>query len=252
LAFRGCVDEANRFAIRGWVTCDTFSSLTPFVDIVVNRRCLGSVRAGLFREDLVALEFSDGYRAFSFNPFENLQPGCNLLEVFVSGSDQILTNGSREIFVDLSDDLRPKCATNNALTMAGFMTSSAFVDQVDLFFRFQPFSSVLEIDPTYGRVFKTVLERGYPFREYVGLDRSRERAEQLKAGLVDKSRGIRFEQGDCETYRGLETGFDIVLWSGTSEYQFGYFCPTPRKGLIGYSGRSSSASCRERSQKSLF
>ncbi len=32
----------------------------------------------------------------------------------------------------------------------------------------------------------------------------------------------------------------------------GYVCPTPRKGLIGYSGRSSSVSCRERSQKSSF
>ena len=97
MPFQGNLERADQFAIQGWVYCDSLPSLIPFVDIVVNRRFVASVRAGLFRQDLLTAGMADGRRAFSFNPYEILQPGPNHLEVLVSGTDQHVRNGVQDV-----------------------------------------------------------------------------------------------------------------------------------------------------------
>lgn len=95
MSFQGAVEEANQFAIRGSLTSDTFPSLATYVDIVINRRVSATLPAK---------------SGFSFNPSASLKPGTNLVEVFVSGSDQMLSNGIHEISGDLPAQTREALA----------------------------------------------------------------------------------------------------------------------------------------------
>ncbi len=89
MPFTGQIHEATQFSLRGSLTSETFPTLTPFVDIVVNRRFVARVAA----------------REFSFNPFEALAPGTNIVELFIAGSDQLLQGGSQTISGDLPADV---------------------------------------------------------------------------------------------------------------------------------------------------
>ena len=105
MPFQGSVDEANQFAIRGSVSSDTFPSLATYVDIVINRRLAATLPA---------------QSGFSFDPSESLKPGTNLVEVFVSGSDQVLNNGTHQISGDLPAPTREASAeANEFLDRAG-------------------------------------------------------------------------------------------------------------------------------------
>ena len=82
-------------------------------------------------------------------------------------------------------------------------------------------------------------------------------ASEFSAFSSTASSTLAKEWGQCMNAFGIFASFKTT---GPNDFSIeihrkadiGYFCPTPRKGLISYSGRSSSASCRERSQKSLF
>ena len=80
----GAVEQAGQFGIHGWLSRDTPAEFAPSLDIVVNRRLAATVYG-------VQIEPSQ-YR-FSFNPFESLTPGLNLVETFVSGTDQLIEGG---------------------------------------------------------------------------------------------------------------------------------------------------------------
>ena len=81
----GVVEKAGQFGILGWLSRDTPAPFAPFVDVIVNRR-LAAVVPSTQTEP-------SRYR-FSFNPFESLAPGLNSVEVFVSGSDQLIETDS--------------------------------------------------------------------------------------------------------------------------------------------------------------
>lgn len=188
------------------------------------------MRIGIFRGDLLAHNYADGRRAFWFNPFESLLPGPNLVEVFVSGSDQLLENGTQVISPDLLQDRsqfaqseeRAKLRWSNddegaSLTWGRLMTGDSFLDQVDRFSRFSPDVTIFEIGPGYGRLLKTILQRGYAFAHFLGLDISKSRVEKLNAEFGNERTS--FVQGTCESYRP-DRQFDLVLSSATCEHLF--------------------------------
>jgi len=230
MPFHGHVDEANQFALHGWLYCVSHPALVPSVDIVVNRRLITRVLAGIFRHDLAAENFADGCRAFWFNPFESLKLGPNVVEIFISGSDQLVPNGRHVVASELSAD-RSQFANSeerarlrwtqdeaeHSLTWGRVMTGDSFLDQVDRFFQFAPPVRILEIGPGYGRLLKTILQRAYPFQEFLGLDLSKARVDRLTGEFGDHLTS--FVEGACDSYRA-PSPFDLVISSATCEHLF--------------------------------
>lgn len=101
MAFLGHLDAADEFLLHGWAHSEALPKLSLYVDIVINRRLVCRLLADSYRHDIEAAGFGDGRKAFSFNPFEYLSAAENLVEVYVSGTDQLLYGG-RRVLPDLS------------------------------------------------------------------------------------------------------------------------------------------------------
>ncbi len=87
----GMVEEVGQFGIRGWLVRDTPARFAPLVDVVVNRRLAATVSS---------VQSEPSHYRFSFNPFESLKLGLNSVEVFVSGTDQVIENGVGSIVLE--------------------------------------------------------------------------------------------------------------------------------------------------------
>ncbi len=103
------------------------------------------------------------------------------------------------------------------LTWGSIMTGDSFFDEVEKHFRFTSYTRVLEIGPGYGRLLKTLLDRGHPFASFCGVDLSEARVDKLRRQFGDDR--IRFEIGDCSQYK-LSQSFDIGLCSATFEHLY--------------------------------
>lgn len=103
------------------------------------------------------------------------------------------------------------------LTWGRVMTGDSFFDEVEKHFRFTAYTRILEIGPGYGRLLKTLLDRGHPFASFCGVDLSETRVDKLRRQFEDDR--IRFEIGDCSQFQ-LSQSFDIGLCSATFEHLY--------------------------------
>jgi SAM-dependent methyltransferase len=103
------------------------------------------------------------------------------------------------------------------LTWGSIMTGDSFFDEVEKHFPFTSYTRILEIGPGYGRLLKTLLDRGHPFASFCGVDLSEARVDKLRRQFSDDR--IRFEIGDCSQYK-LSQSFDIGLCSATFEHLY--------------------------------
>jgi 2-polyprenyl-3-methyl-5-hydroxy-6-metoxy-1,4-benzoquinol methylase len=224
MAFLGHLDSATKFSMNGWVHNDTLPNLSLHVDILINRRRVCTLLANSYRGDVEAAGYGNGRKAFWFNPFERLTLPENLVEVFVTGTDQLLHNGRQTIRNVSNQKDRSKAEVrwhgdeeDASLTWGSIMTGDTFFDVVEHFFRFSNDVSIVEIGPGYGRLLKTMLRRGYPFGTFYGLDLSASRTNKLDRQFGDDR--IQFKTGDCSDFVFGRT-FDIAIGSATLEHLF--------------------------------
>ncbi|MGH6838133.1 MAG: class I SAM-dependent methyltransferase [Methylocella sp.] len=230
MSFEGHLDEAGEFVLHGWAHSCTIPELVIHVDIVINGRLAGRTRAGNFRADLQVAGKGDGRKAFWFNPFDHWTQHENLVEIFISGTDHVIWDGRQLVKASTlaehtarmdakySAEARWRGDEHDAsLTWGNIMTGDTFIGQVERLFGFTLQQRVLEIGPGYGRLLKTLVQRGHPFEEFVGLDLSSSRISRLSAQFGAPH--IKFIVGDCDSYipDGL---FDIILSSSTFEHIF--------------------------------
>jgi len=230
MAFRGRLDTANDFMLHGWAHSDDLPDLPVHIDIVINQKLACKLLADCYRPDLEAAGLGNGRKAFWFNPSEYFTEVENLVEVYFSDTDQLLDNG-RKIIAPLSakgDDSLPSLVSqaksrwrgdepDAGLTWGSIMTGDSFFDEVEKHFRFTTYTRILEIGPGYGRLLKTLLDRGHPFASFCGVDLSKARVDKLRRQFDDDR--IRFEIGDCSQYK-LSQSFDIGLCSATFEHLY--------------------------------
>lgn len=237
MSFDGQLDKAEEFGLHGWVHCSDVPELALTVDIVINGRLAGRARAGNFRADLQLAGIGDGRKAFWFNPFEYLTKSENVVETFISGTDHLLRNGRQvikasrladhETTIDAKSGAEARWLgheSDASLTWGNILTGDTFIDQIERLSSSTPCRRILEIGPGYGRLLATLLQRGHQFREFVGLDLSASRVEQLTARFGNSS--TRFSVGNIDSYMpdGL---FDLVISSATFEHIF----PSVRRSL---------------------
>ncbi|HET6158078.1 MAG TPA: class I SAM-dependent methyltransferase [Dongiaceae bacterium] len=111
-----------------------------------------------------------------------------------------------------------------ALTWNEALDGLGFIDAVNRYAGFDAQKRLLEIGPGYGRLIESMLERGYRFRSYLGLDISNKNIEFL-TGKYPGSR-MKFVQGDAELV-SLPEKFDVIYSSAT----FHHFYPDNRQLL---------------------
>ena len=230
MAFLGRLDTANDFMLHGWAHNEALPNLSLHVDIVINRHLMCKLLADCYREDLEAAAFGNGRKAFWFNPHQYLVGPENLVEVYISGTDQLLDNGRQTIqplsvkgddcLLNLKSQAESRWRGDEpeaGLTWGNIMTGDTFLDEVEKYFRFTPGTRIVEIGPGYGRLLRTLLDRRHLFSSFLGIDLSAARITKLRRRFVDDR--IRFEIGDCANFRFSEP-FDIGLSSATFEHLF--------------------------------
>jgi SAM-dependent methyltransferase len=82
------------------------------------------------------------------------------------------------------------------LTWGQELTGEAFVSKVESYASFDDETTVLEIGPGYGRILRSFLARGIPFKEYYGLDISEQNVEYLRRLFPQAA--VHFIQADVE------------------------------------------------------
>jgi SAM-dependent methyltransferase len=82
------------------------------------------------------------------------------------------------------------------LTWGQELTGEAFVSKVESYASFDDETTVLEIGPGYGRILRSFLARGIPFKEYYGLDISEQNVEYLRKLFPQAT--VHFIQADIE------------------------------------------------------
>jgi SAM-dependent methyltransferase len=109
---------------------------------------------------------------------------------------------------------------DQGLTWGYELTGDAFVAKVDSFGGFGPERSILEIGPGYGRLARSAVALGLPFRRYVAVDLSETNVAHLREVLTDP----RFEIvcGDAQTVE-LDERFDTAVSSLTLKHIYPSF-----------------------------
>ncbi len=97
MAFSGYLDSADEFSMNGWAHTDTLPNRSVFVDILINRRRVCTLLANSYRSDVEAAGYGNGRKGFWLNPSEHLTVSENLVEVFITGTDQLLCGGRQTI-----------------------------------------------------------------------------------------------------------------------------------------------------------
>jgi SAM-dependent methyltransferase len=106
------------------------------------------------------------------------------------------------------------------LTWGREVTGDNFVLKMDSYGAFGAERSLLEIGPGYGRLLRSMTNRGDPFKRYLGVDLSSRNIAYLKETFADER--IEFQQGDMETLE-LSERFDSIFSSLTFKHLFPSF-----------------------------
>jgi phospholipid N-methyltransferase len=231
----GNVDVLKESEILGWAADLANRQQQVFVDIVVNSTPVASVLGCLFREDLLVAGIGDGRKCFRFDPLPYLDSGNNVVEVRYGGSMIGLPGGKGQL-VGISQDIRATldqsrlqqltamsqerwkgAESDPGLTWGEIFTGDSFVDALLKLYTFSPDHHICEIGPGYGRLLKTILGRGLPFRKYTGVELSPDRVRKLNAEFGSDL--IQFVEADVAAVR-LSPPCDLVFCSSTFEHLF--------------------------------
>lgn len=104
------------------------------------------------------------------------------------------------------------------LTWGIRMVGDEFVRFLVTHVRFEDSSTIVEIGPGYGRILKTLLEQGIPFRRYIGLEISAARVAHLREQFRDQR--IEFHEADVLGSVDLNGVADLTFSSAVFEHLF--------------------------------
>jgi SAM-dependent methyltransferase len=106
------------------------------------------------------------------------------------------------------------------LTWGKELTGEAFVSKVESYASFDDGTTVLEVGPGYGRILRSFLTRGIPFKEYYALDISDQNIEYLRQRFPQPA--VHFMRADIEG-ASLAFQFDVGLSSLTFKHLYPSF-----------------------------
>jgi SAM-dependent methyltransferase len=109
---------------------------------------------------------------------------------------------------------------NPDLTWGQELTGEAFVSKVESYASFGNETMVLEIGPGYGRILRSFLARGIPFKEYYGLDISKQNVEHLHKQFPQPN--VHFIHADVEG-ASMPYQFDVAFSSLTFKHLYPSF-----------------------------
>jgi len=129
-----------------------------------------------------------------------------------SESEEHLINNSRKRWEQAKPDLR--------LTWNMDISGNAFIQGILMHTTIQSSKNILEVGPGWGRLLKAILEKNISFKNYYGIDISRENIAYLKSTFQIPN--IHFIHGNIEDIK-LDTTFDIVISSLTFKHMYPSF-----------------------------
>jgi 2-polyprenyl-3-methyl-5-hydroxy-6-metoxy-1,4-benzoquinol methylase len=129
-----------------------------------------------------------------------------------SESEEYLINNSRKRWEQAKPDLH--------LTWNMDISGDAFIQGVLMHTAIQSSKNILEVGPGWGRLLKAILEKNISFKNYYGIDISRENIAYLKNTFQIPN--IHFIHGNIEDIK-LDTTFDIVISSLTFKHMYPSF-----------------------------
>jgi SAM-dependent methyltransferase len=106
------------------------------------------------------------------------------------------------------------------LTWGKALTGEAFVSKVNSYAAFDEETTVLEVGAGYGRLLRSFLDLGIPFREYYGLDISEQNIEYLRKQFAHPA--VHFMWADVEE-ASLPFRFDVGFSSLTFKHLYPSF-----------------------------
>jgi SAM-dependent methyltransferase len=117
-----------------------------------------------------------------------------------------------------------RATPGTGLTWGRELSGEAFVSKVESYASFDEKSTVLEVGPGYGRILRSFLARGIPFKEYYALDISEQNIEYLRKKFPQAA--VHFMQANIED-AALPLQFDV----GFSSLTFKHLYPSFERGL---------------------
>jgi SAM-dependent methyltransferase len=107
-----------------------------------------------------------------------------------------------------------------ALTWGKELTGEAFVSKLESYASFDDETTVLEVGPGYGRILRSFLARGIPFKEYYAVDLSEQNIQYLRKQFTQAT--VHFLQADVED-ASLPFQFDVGFSSLTFKHLYPSF-----------------------------
>jgi hypothetical protein len=147
----GYVDILTEACIAGWAADASDLGRQVFVDVLVNALLVGTIRAGIFRDDLRQAGIGDGCKSFQFDAGPYLKPGRNDVEVRHAGTDQAVERGRGCLVRPYADSL---------------------IAALQARYQFNPLHHICEIAPGSGPLQRAILEFRLPFRKFSSVEPS--------------------------------------------------------------------------------
>ena len=223
--FRGNVDMWNSEAIRGWVIDLNQQRKSLTVTLHVDGHLACEVVANEDRSDLVNSGYETGRHGFYFDASRYISPSAKFVEITIKGASHPLAVRNLvpidqlepEFKAKLSQDRWTKSESAEGLTWGAIMTGDTFFDAISGLVNFTPATRIIEIGPGYGRLLRTLLDRGLSFSRYTGLELSSYRVQELSKEFATNPK-IVFKQFDALT--NIPPAFDLAISSSTFEHLY--------------------------------
>ncbi len=232
---KGYFDKAGPMELSGWA-CDEDQLHRPVtVDLHINEQKAASLSAAIFRPDLRDARIGTGQHGFCFNPCDLLRQGSNRIDLYYSGTDQLVAPGRVTVQSLTNPDELARRAQHRwraaepdtSLTWGILLTGDSFIEVVQRFHKFRAGTRIVELGPGYGRLLRSIQHFSLPFEHYLALDVSDLRTRKLRRNFEQKTRRLQFETGNCATYEFQQT-FDIAI----SAILFERLFPSMRETLL--------------------
>jgi SAM-dependent methyltransferase len=141
-----------------------------------------------------------------------LQEHIKVLETIVYESKEDVWSRSRQRW--------EKSVPDAGLTWGKEVTGDAFVEKANLYKAFGEDKIILEIGPGYGRLLKSINERKFKFKNFIGVDISKDVTDYLTKQFPGKN--IEFINADAEKVE-LKTKVDVIISSLTFKHLYPSF-----------------------------
>jgi SAM-dependent methyltransferase len=223
------IDHCDREEISGWADAD---GPVESLSIELDGEWIATLSATMSRPDL--LEHGIGERrGFAF-PLQGYLRGKEAIVTVTLRADgteffrrELLpehidpnanhTRETRDRLFCLSQSRWKGDEPETGLTWGAMMDGRSLWKIYSRAHLFRNSDKVLEVGPGYGRVLKTALDNGVPFRSYIGVDLSQARVAKLSEQFSDAR--VKFLVGDIGDWSWHEP-FDVVICSATFEHLY--------------------------------